>query len=76
MADVNNLNLLFGFAYVVVDEKWAVDQFPNMSSLANQRTHFRKTSEHLDVRNQGVAEMRGALDIVFSNVADDFSEIV
>ena len=44
MADVKNLNFALGFADVIVDEKWAVQQCADQRSFSDQASHTRKSS--------------------------------
>ena len=76
MADVNNLDFTFGFADVIVDEKWAVQQFADLRPFSNQASHTWETGEQLDVLDQGPAKVGGSLCILLGNVANDFGEIV
>jgi hypothetical protein len=76
MADVKNLDFALGFANAIVNEKWAVQQFPDERPLSNQATHPRKSGQQFNVLDQGTAKMSRSVRVIFSNVGDDFSEIV
>jgi hypothetical protein len=45
VTDVKNINFTLGFADAIVDKKWAVEQFADMSPFSNQATHARETGE-------------------------------
>lgn len=45
MADVKNLDFALGFADVIINEKWAVQQFADPRPLSNQATHTGKPSQ-------------------------------
>ena len=76
MADVKNLDFALVFANVIVDKIGAVQKFADLRSLSNQTADARKTHEQLDVLDQRTAKVSGSVRIIFSNVAEDFSEIV
>jgi hypothetical protein len=75
MPDVKNFDFALAFADVVVDKKWAMQQFANLSPFSNQPAHTRETSQQLDVLDHGTAEVQGSLRVILGNVADDFGEI-
>jgi len=45
MPDVKNFDFALGYADVIVDKKWAVQQFADLSPFPNQATHARETSQ-------------------------------
>ena len=76
VADMEDLDFAIGFADLVIDEKWTVQQLADQVAFANQATHPGKPSEQLDVCDQGTAKARSSLCVIFGDVADDFGEVV
>jgi len=66
----------FIFAKVVIDQDWAVRQFPHSCSLTDCAPHARKPRQEFHVVEQGIAEAFSGICVIFGNVADDSSEIV
>lgn len=53
-----------------------MQQLSNSRPPADDAAHARKAGEQLDVVQQGTAEARGRIRIIFGYVADDFGKIV
>jgi len=55
--------------------EWGYARVYVLAPLADGAAHSGKASQQFNVVEQGIAETRGSLAVVFGNVADDFSEI-
>jgi hypothetical protein len=72
VAEVKNLDLTLMFVYSVVNQEWAVQQFPNSRPFVDDAAHARKAGQQINVVQQRTAEAGSYVGVVFGYVADDF----
>ena len=75
MPEMKYLQQELVFEDLVVHQNGAMREFTYSRPLADGAAHSGKASQQFNVVEQGIAETRGSLAVVFGNVADDFSEI-